>query len=71
MTVSILQMEKLLKGQYTFKQWGFSMLLTRLKQDYAGTPTAENLEICVDEINAFLNKYKAIMAEDYALIEQV
>ena len=71
MTVTVQQMEKLLQGQYEFKQWAFSMLLTRLKTSYAAAPTPANLEKCVGEINTFLEKYQPIMAQDFAIIQAI
>lgn len=71
MNVSSRQVEKLLLGQYVFKQFSFSMFLTRLKNDYAAAPTKENLEHCVSEINMFLAKYQAIMADDYASMQNI
>ncbi|MCL2381124.1 MAG: hypothetical protein FWC64_05960 [Treponema sp.] len=69
MNVTIHQMEKMLRGQYVFKQFAFSMLMTRLKRDYADTPTRVNLERCVHETNTFLNKYRIIMHADFAMIK--
>jgi len=71
MNLTVQQMERLLQGKYEFKQISFSMLLTRLKNDYAAAPTSANLEHCVNEINAFLNKYKAIMSPDLAIIDRI
>jgi len=71
MNVTVQQMEKLLHGQFVFKQISFSMLLTRLKNDYAAAPTPASLANCVSEINAFLSKYQAIMAPDFAVIEKI
>jgi hypothetical protein len=71
MNVTIQQMERLLRGHHVFKQISFSMLLTRLKNDYAASPTQVKLEYCVNEINTFIDKYKMIMAADLAIIEKV
>ena len=71
MNVTIQQMEKLLHGQYTFKQWAFSMLLTQLKNKYAVEPTQENLELCANEMNIFLDKYQAILAHDFSIIDNI
>ena len=71
MNVSIHQMEKLLHGQYTFKQWAFSMLLTQLKTKYAVEPTQANLELCTNEMNTFLDKYQAILAHDFSIIDNI
>ena len=71
MNITSQQMEKLLQGQYTFKQWAFSMLLTQLKNKYAVEPTQETLERCTKELNMFLNKYQAILAHDFAIIQKI
>ena len=71
MNVTMEQMEKLLQGQYTFKFWAFSMLLTQLKNKYAIEPTQTNLERCTDEMNSFLKKYQAILAQDFAIIQGI
>jgi hypothetical protein len=71
MQVTAPQMEKLLLGHYVFKQFAFSMLLTRLKNEYAAAPTKPLLEHCAKEINTFLTKYHTIMAADFAVIAAV
>ena len=71
MNVTVQQMEKLLQGQYTFKMWAFSMLLTQLKNKYAIEPTQTNLENCTNELNSFLSKYRAILAQDFAAIQRI
>ena len=71
MNVTIQQTEKLLRGQYVFKLWAFSMLVTQLKNDYAAASTQEILEQCVEKINTFLGKYHAVMAPDYAVIQTI
>ena len=71
MNVTTQQMEKLLQGQHTFKLWAFSMLLTQLKNKYAIDPTEANLENCANEMNSFLKKYQAILAQDFATIENI
>ena len=71
MNVSIQQMEKLLRGQYAFKMTAFSLLMTRQKNEYAASPTQAKLEHCVNEINAFLQKYSSVMTEDYAVIQKI
>jgi len=71
MKVSTQQTEKLLKGSQAFSQLGFSMLLTRLKKNYANDSSLESLQKCTAEINTFLDKFKAIMSKDYAIIEKL
>ena len=69
MKVSTLQVEKILKGNQSFSQLGFSMLITRLKGQYAKDPS--KLGSCTEEMNAFLNKFSSIMVADYSIIEKI
>ena len=65
------QTQKLLSGSYAFTQFGFSMLITRLKGVYSKDSSQMSLEKCADEINEFLQKYSAIMMPDYAIIARL
>ena len=65
------QAEKLLSGDYTFSQLGFSMLITRLKGNYAKDSSQGSLQKCVDEINFFLSKYSAIITSDISIIAKL
>ena len=67
MKVTHAQVKKVLTGNYTFTQLGFSMMLTRLKSVYQKDQSQSNLQYCVDEINVFLNKFSMIMSNDYNL----
>ena len=69
MTVSHQHAEKLLTGTQKFKLYAFSMMLTHLKERYAKEPSTITLESCTKEINAFIDKYKAIMSEDFTVIQ--
>ena len=71
MNVTLQQTEKLLKGIQKFKLYAFSMMLTHLKDLYSKDPTQPMLASCAEEINKFINKYQAIMAEDYKIIESL
>ena len=71
MQLSQEQMVKLLKGNYTFSLWSMSMLLTRLKGVYAGDSSDTSLEKCTGEMNAFVKKFKAIMGNDYAVLQKL
>jgi len=62
--ISLHETSKLLKGNQTYSQLGFSMLLTRLRNQYAQDDSEENLIRCAEEINAFLGKFVKIMAKD-------
>ena len=68
MQISTAQTEKLLKSNQNFTQFGFSMMMTRLRGIYAKNPTADVVTSSTTEINYFLNKFKAIMDTDYKTI---
>ena len=68
MSVTLEQTEKLLKGNYSFSQLGFSMMIMRMKTQYAKNPLPSTLQACTDEINAFLHKFAALMDNDYSII---
>ena len=71
MKVTLQQTEKLLKGGQKFEQFAFSMLLTHLRELYAKDSSQAIIENCAGEINAFLNKNQAVMAEDFAIIKSL
>ena len=71
MQASTRQVEKVLTGNHTFSQLGFSMLMWRLKRAYDQSSTPEILSKCTSEINDFLVKYEKIMAADYAVISKL
>ena len=71
MQITLQQTDKLLRGNYRFSQLGFSMLITRLKGLYAKDPSQDVLYKAVNEINAFLEKFQSVMANDYAVIAQL
>ena len=71
MYVTIQQAEKILRGSQKFKLFAFSMMLTHLKELYAKDPSTGTLKTCTADINAYLEKYKAIMADDLALISGI
>ena len=71
MKVTPQQAEKILKGNQAFSQFGFSMMLTRLKTRYAQDPSQATLQFCATEINTFLGKFAAIMGPDYAIMSKL
>lgn len=68
MNITPEQVQKVLSGNYSFSQLGFSMLVTRLKNIYEDEPTQYTLKSCTREVNAFLGKYGNFMAADCAII---
>jgi hypothetical protein len=71
MNVTSAQTQKILTGNSTFSQLGFSMLLTRLKGVYTKDSSQASLQKCTEEINAFLQKYAPIMVSDFATISKL
>jgi len=71
MQLSQEQMVKLLKGNYTFSLWSMSMLITRLKGVYASDASFSSLEKCTGEMNAFVNKFRTIMGNDYVILQKL
>ena len=71
MNVTLEQAEKILKGDQVFSQLGFSMMVARLKKSYAKDPSPTTLQSCADEINAFLDKFKNAMSNDYMTITKL
>ena len=71
MKITLQQTEKLLKGNQSFSQLGFSMLLTRLKTTYSKDPSQSTVQKSMGEINVFLEKFASIMSADYAIIAKL
>ena len=71
MKATLKQTEKLMEGNHNFSQLGFSMMITRLKTRYSKDPSPTMLNKSMEEINAFLEKFKAVMANDYAIVEKL
>ena len=71
MQISIQQAEKLLKGNQSFSQLGFSMMLTRLRSQYGKDPSQSTLQLSMGEINTFLDKFAMIMGADYSIISKL
>ena len=71
MSVTIAQAQKVLTGNISFSQLGFSLLVTRLRGVYSKNPSQETLKKCTEEINTFLQKFASIMAADFGLISKL
>jgi len=64
--------EKLfLEGHQRFESLGFSMLLMNLKTFHRMDPSKYTLEDCTSTLNAFLEKFKAVMTRDCEIIEKL
>lgn len=71
MNVTPQQAQKILSGNYTFSQLGFSMLVTRMKNLYSKDPSQATVQNCAKEINTFLAKFEGIMGKDYSIISNL
>lgn len=71
MKVTIEQTEKLLSGNQSFTQMGFSMMLTRLRSLYKKDSSKVQLMSYMSEINMFLKKFEMIMGTDYDIISKI
>ena len=69
MQITSQQTEKVLKGKQTFSQFGFSMMVTRMRTLYDKDPSQNTITSCTAEINTFLTKFTRIMADDFAIIQ--
>jgi len=58
--------EKLIKGQKEYKSsnLGFNLLISRLQRKYSSNSSQPELESCLMEMHAFMEKYKRIMEKD-------
>ena len=57
--------------QVEFAQFGFNMLVTRLKGIYINDPSEAVLQDCSKELNTFLNKYSIMMNDDLEKISGI
>jgi hypothetical protein len=71
MSVTLQQTEKLLCENHSFSQLGFSMMIMRMKTQYAKNPTPSTIQAYTDEINAFLRKFAVVMKDDYSVITKM
>ena len=71
MQITQQQAQRILTGEYAFTQLGFSMMVTRLKGIYSKKPNQATLQDCAKEINAFLQKFQAIMEKDHTTIAKI
>ena len=71
MNITPQQAEKVLKGELTFSQLGFSMMIARLRKDYARNPSAATLQNCAEEMSLFLGKFNKTMNNDVQAISKL
>lgn len=63
--------EQLVMGKIQHKSanLGCNLLITRLQRRYAGNPTPAELRSCVQEANAFFEKFSSVMAKDVEMLK--
>lgn len=66
MKLTTTQAKKILTENFQFKQFAFSMMITRMKTMYAKNPTDSVLEKSTEEINRFLEQFSGVMGNDIA-----
>jgi hypothetical protein len=66
----ISKFKKLIKGEVEYKSanLGCNLLITRLKRKYEAHQTPAELDICLQEMNTFFEKYRSVMAKDIEAI---
>lgn len=67
------KLEKLVRGQaaFTSHNIGFNLLVSRLQKRYAEDSSSASLKGCVQEIDAFCEKYKSIMAQETEMLKKL
>lgn len=71
MKITTTQAKKILTENLSFKQFAFSMMITRLKTMYAKNPSDALLEKSTNEINKFLEQFSGVMGNDYSIITKL
>jgi len=72
MKVTLQQTERLfLEEDLSFNSLGFSMLVTRLKVLYAKDPSEHTLKECNSALNAFFDRFRVGMDDDYEIITRL
>ena len=71
MNITPQQAEKVLKGELSFSQLGFSMMIARLRKEYIRNPSQATLHNCAEEMNLFLGKFNKAMNNDYEVIAKL
>jgi len=64
------QYQRIIKGEvvYQFKALGLSLLFSRLQKMYMTNQTKEQMQKCLEDVNAFTQKYARIIEDDLKLI---
>jgi len=69
--ITVQQVEKLLKGDYSFESLSFSMMLMRMKILYAEDNSPSTLQNYAQEIAAYLEKFKSNMGADILALQKL
>jgi hypothetical protein len=67
------KLQKLVKKEAEYKSanLGLNLLISRLQRRYSLNPSQAELDTCLHEIKAFLEKYASIMKNDVEAIEKL
>lgn len=71
MKVTTVQVDKLLKQEMVFTQFGFAMLIGRLRGIYAKDSSNETLQGATDEVNRYIDKFQSLMMYDFDTIKNL
>lgn len=68
-----LKFEQLIKGELKYKSanLALNLLISRLQRKYAAKETPEELNSCLQEMKAFIEKYSTIMAQEIESIKKL
>lgn len=58
------------KVKFTATTLGLNLLIPRLQNKYRANPNADEMEKCLKEMYAFLDKYGNVMRSDYEQIKK-
>lgn len=67
------KLEKLIKQQAKYKSanLGLNLLIARLQRKYSANQTPEELNSCIQEMNAFFQKYPSIMKMELEILKNL
>lgn len=65
--------KKLIKKQISYKSdnLGLNLLISRLQRKYSMNHTPEELNLCLQEMKAFFDKYSSIMKKDIERLKKL
>jgi len=68
-----LKFKKIITKQvkYESTNLGLNMLISRLQRKYSTNSSEEELDICLQEMKAFFEKYKSIMGKELEVLKKL